>query len=114
MEHILSGTGINNHALQCGRKTPEELMEGPSSPFRQDLKTALFESVSSLATIFHPQTVYIGGGMQKFFEMYLLKEVQQRLDILLPVYGRTYIQGCKAGTRAGSLGAALLAYEKGR
>jgi len=114
MEHILSGTGINNHALQCGRKTPEELMEDPTSSFKQDLKTALFESVSTLATIFHPQTVYIGGGMQKFFEMYLLKEVQQLLDALLPIYGRTHLQGCKAGTRAGSLGAALLAYEKGR
>lgn len=114
MEHILSGKGINTHALQEGGKTAEALMEDPNSTFRNNLETALFESVSSLATIFHPQVVYIGGGMQQFFETYLLRHVQQRLDALLPIYGRTRLQRCKAGTRAGSLGAALLAYKEGR
>jgi glucokinase len=114
MEHILSGTGINNHALQEYEKTAEALMEDPNSTFRLNLETALFESVSSLATIFHPQVVYVGGGMQQFYETYLLRHVQQRLDALLPIYGRTRLQGCKAGSRAGSLGAALLAYKEGR
>ena len=114
MEHILSGTGINNHALQEYGKTAEVLMENPDSNFRHELETALFESVSSLATIFHPQVVFIGGGMQQFYETYLLNQVQQRIDALLPIYGKTHLQGCKAGVRAGSLGAALLAYKEGR
>jgi len=114
MEHILSGTGINNHARQQGAEEAEALMDDQDNTFRHDLETALFESVSSLATIFHPQIVYIGGGMQQFFETYVLEGVQQRLDALLPVYGKTHLQGCKAGTRAGSLGAALLAHKEGR
>ena len=114
MEHILSGTGINNHARQQGAEEAETLVNNPDSTFRHDLETALFESVSSLATIFHPQIVYIGGGMQQFFETYVLTGVQRRLDALLPIYGKTRLQGCKAGTRAGSLGAALLAHTEGR
>lgn len=112
MEHILSGTGINRRALQQGWNTPEALAKDPAGQqFLQELETALFDSINTLATIFHPRTVYIGGGMQRFFETYLIRPVQQSLDELLPIYGKTTLTPCTAGQRAGSLGAALLAYQ---
>lgn len=114
MEHILSGTGINNHARQRGNCSAEALMEDQKSPlarsFALNLETALCDSVGTLATLFHPECVYIGGGMQRFFETYLIKPVQSRLDAFLPVYGRTKLEPCAAGPRAGSLGSALMAY----
>lgn len=110
MEHILSGTGINKHALVRYGSKAEEAMETSDGLFAKELEKALFDSISTLAILFHPTCVYIGGGMQRFFETYLLKPVQQRLDALLPVYGRTSLEPCLAGTRAGSLGAALMAY----
>ena len=110
MEHILSGTGINKHALMRKGCTAEELIENEDSLFAEELETALCDSVSTLATLFHPTCVYIGGGMQQFFESYLMKPVQKRLNAFLPVYGRTRLEPCIAGSRAGSLGAALMAY----
>lgn len=112
MEHILSGSGINRRAFHVAGLKPEELMLQTStlgSQFRQELVTALYESVSALTIIFHPQTVYIGGGMQEFFAEYLLQPTQERLDALQPTYGRTTLQRCIAGKKAGSLGAALMA-----
>jgi len=110
MEHILSGTGINKHALLQYGCTAEELMQTKDSLFADALETALCDAVSTLATLFHPTCVYIGGGMQRFFESYVLQAVQERLDAFLPVYGRTKLEPCIAGSRAGSLGAALMAY----
>lgn len=108
-EHILSGNAINKRATQLGAPSPESLLDSPrGATFKRELVDALFDTVITFTIIFHSEVIYIGGGMQTFFEQYLLKETQERLNDFLPLYGRTILKGCKAKEAASSLGAALL------
>lgn len=113
-EHILSGTAINRQARSLGAQSAEALLDTQDGhTFKEKLVTALTDVVATFTTIFHAQTIYIGGGMQAFFERYLLPETRTRLDALLPIYGRASLQGCIAEEDAGALGAAIMAQKGG-
>ncbi len=50
--------------------------------------TATTDAISSLAMIFASEVVILGGGMHQFIGKYMLPHVQQRLNAMLPVYGK--------------------------
>jgi glucokinase len=109
-ENILSGNAINKYAKHLADTTAEHLLTTQDGrPFEEDLVIALTDVIVTFTTIFHAQTVFIGGGMQDFFEHHLIEKTQRRLNALLPIYGKATIEGCRAKENAGALGAALLA-----
>ena len=108
-EHILSGSAINRRASELSHTSAEELLETKEGiPFKEELVSALTDVIATFTTIFHSEVVFIGGGMQSFFERYLIEETRIRIDRLLPIYGRSIIERCTAQEDAGALGAALL------
>lgn len=108
-EHILSGSAINRRARELSQASAEELLESKEGkPFKEELVSALTDVIATFTTIFHCEAVFIGGGMQNFFERYLIEETRERIGRLLPIYGRSTIERCRAQEDAGALGAALL------
>lgn len=108
-EHILSGSAINRRAGELSHASAEELLESKEgTSFKEELVSALTDVIATFTTIFHCEVVFIGGGMQGFFERYLIEETQERIDRLLPIYGKSTIERCTAQEDAGALGAALL------
>jgi predicted NBD/HSP70 family sugar kinase len=55
--------------------------------FRENLIAALTNSIAILTGIFNCELVFIVGGMQPFFDKYLIKEAQKRLSGLENIFG---------------------------
>ncbi len=108
-EHILSGNAINRRAKELSATSAEQLLQTEMGILlKEELVGALTDVIAAFTTIFASETVFIGGGMQGFFERFLIPETQERINRLLPIYGRSTIEGCTAQEDAGALGAALL------
>jgi glucokinase len=112
-EHVLSGTAINAYATATYGMTPEAILEGEdkgkATEFLDRLVTATTDAISTLAMIFSSELVILGGGMHQFIGNYILPPVQDRLDDMLPVYGRTTLVEARYGALSGSYGAAVMA-----
>lgn len=112
-EHVMSGTAINAYALSMYGMTPEDILEGEdrekASEFLDRMVTATTDAISSLAMIFASEVVILGGGMHQFIGKYILPHVQQRLNAMLPVYGKTTLIEARYGALSGSYGAAVMA-----
>jgi predicted NBD/HSP70 family sugar kinase len=93
--------------------TPEAILEGEdrekATEFLDRLVTATTDAISTLAMIFSSELVILGGGMHQFIGNYILPPVQDRLDNMLPVYGRTTLVEARYGALSGSYGAAVMA-----
>ncbi|MHC1772600.1 MAG: ROK family protein [Flexilinea sp.] len=116
MENILSGTAINRDAKRFFNTTPEAVLDicdtDKKRQFRENLVCGLFNMAATMAGIFDSKLVILAGGMHDFYEKYLLKAAQERLDLLNPVFGMTKLITAKLGSDSGRLGAAILAQER--
>lgn len=112
-EHVMSGTAINRYAMETYARTPEEVLQNPESKDSQAfvgrMISATTEAIITLSILFRPEIVFIGGGMQEFIRRYVMAPVQDRLDSLLPVYGKTTLQETLMGPLGGCYGAAIQA-----
>lgn len=112
-EHVMSGTAINAYASATYGMTPEAILEGEdrekATEFLDRMVTATTDAISSLAMIFASEVVILGGGMHQFIGKYILPHVQQRLNAMLPVYGKTTLVEARYGALSGSYGAAVMA-----
>ncbi len=115
-EHVMSGTAINRYAKEVYGTSPEHILDGTDRVKAEELLdrmvTATVDAVSTLAIMYAPSVVYLGGGLHSFIGRYVLSPAQQRLDRLLPEYGRTILVETGQGPLAGSLGAAILGAEQ--
>ncbi len=115
MENILSGTAINRDAERLFQMMPEDVLDNPDSPEKQqyyeNLIQAFTNAVTELVGIFNSNIVIVSGGMRNFFEKYLIKSTQKRIDSLLPIFGKTKIIPTLMGTDSGRFGAALMALD---
>lgn len=116
LENSLSGTAINRDALDLFGVSPELALSNQDTDikkkFQERLSISLAEAVIELTVTFQPEVVIIGGGMQSFFEKYIIEKSQKRISHLFKMYGGTIIVPARQGTEAGTLGAALLAIQK--
>mgnify|MGYP000904632472 CR=1 FL=1 len=116
MENIFSGTAINRDAKRFFNATPEAVLDDCDTDekrqFRENLVSGLFNMAASMAGIFDSKLIILAGGMQNFFEKYLMKEAQERLDLLNPDFGAAKLIRATLDTDSGRLGAAILAQEK--
>lgn len=112
-EHVMSGTGINRYAMDTYGLKPEEVLENPDSEeyhaFMDRMVNATTDAITTLSILFNPEVVFIGGGMHTFICHYVMGPVQERLNTLLPVYGRTVLKDTQVGPIAGCYGSAILA-----
>ncbi|MDT4763187.1 ROK family protein [Sphaerochaeta sp. PS] len=112
-EHVMSGSGINRYAMDTYGQSPEEVLKNPDSEqyrkFLARMVDATTEAIITLSILFNPEVVFIGGGMHLFICRYVMGPVQERLDTLLPVYGKTVLKDSQIGPLAGCYGAAMLA-----
>jgi glucokinase len=112
-ENIMSGTAINNYAMETYGLTPEEVLQNPenkeSQAFVGRMVSATTEAIITLSILFCPEVIFIGGGMQEFIRRYVMAPVQDRLDSLLPVYGKTTLKETLMGPLGGCYGAAIQA-----
>lgn len=110
-ENIMSGTAINLYAMDTYGLTPEEVLQNPDSneyqAFVERMVSAMTDAIISLSILFRPEIIFIGGGMQEFIKNYVMTPVQDRLDSLLPVYGKTVLKETLMGPLVGCYGAAI-------
>lgn len=115
-EHVMSGTAINRYAMDTYGFTPEEILQNPDSKeyqtFVERMVSATTEAIITLSILFRPEVVFIGGGMHEFIRCYVMAPVQERLDTLLPVYGKTILKETQMGPIVGCYGAAILASDQ--
>ena len=116
LENTLSGTAINRDSYRLFGLSPEAVLDCCDTPekqkFRENLITALANSIAILTGIFNCDLVFIVGGMQPFFEKYLIEETRNRLKGLENIFGGTNILSKEASSISGSFGAAILAQDK--
>ncbi len=108
-ENILSGNALNRDAKDLFNLSLEEIFENPDSiekqKFVENIKSSLYELIVQLTIIFNPEIIIIGGGLSAFYELYVIADVQKKLNNLLPIYGKTKIESSKLKNSAGSYGA---------
>ncbi len=116
LENTLSGTAINRDSNRLFGLPPEIVMSDCDTPekqqFRENLIAALTNSIAIMTGIFNCDLVFIVGGMQPFFDKFLIKEAQNRLSGLKNIFGGTEIISKETSTISGSFGAAILAMER--
>lgn len=116
LENTLSGTAINRDSKRLFGLPPETVLDCCDTPekqqFRENLIAALTNSIAILTGIFNCELVFIVGGMQPFFDKYLIKEAQKRLSGLENIFGGTKILSKETSSISGSFGAAILAQDK--
>jgi predicted NBD/HSP70 family sugar kinase len=112
----MSGTAINRYAMKTYALTPEEVLNNPNSKsyraFVERMVSATTEAIITLSILFRPEVVFIGGGMHEFISHYVMAPVQDRLDSLLPVYGKTLLKEAHMGPYVGCYGAAIQASDQ--
>lgn len=112
LENILSGTAVNRDAKYYFNKSPEEILQSPESEegkfFINRMADTLEEVVANIAVFFHSEIVILGGGIQKILVDSVAKIVQERLDKLENIHGRTRMVPAVLEKNAGIIGGALL------
>ncbi|MGE0074469.1 MAG: ROK family protein [Sphaerochaetaceae bacterium] len=114
-EHVMSGTAINRYAYETFGRSPEAVLQDSESDeaqaFINRLVTASTDAIVTLSVIFQPEIVFISGGMHGFYCRHVMEPVQERLDRLMPMYGKTTLVEAQMGPDAGCYGAAVIAVE---
>jgi glucokinase len=120
LETLASGTAADRAARELigpdadGHELVEQARDGDSAANEKlrEIAEYLGAAIGSLANIFDPEVVVIGGGFGRAAEEFLLEpaQVAARREALSPADGTLRIVPAELGADAGLVGAGLLAF----